>query len=390
MAKNIEIKEAITDRNSEFNVKRFRIGTLEIDRPTKSIDAKNITKELFLQERELFRKVFLESSKTLKLESITRLLSETEDKQIKRIFGFEEWQSEHPHVLIFTFEFNPYKDPKVPESFSGFFDYYYNFSDPILFVPNLKIDRYDQKTKERTTITSLDDYLKFVDESYHFLDYKNNKPIFVPISLKLGIADIKKLAQEYIKKEYFNIWLDFEGSAITKPKIARVRALLRELDKKGRIADIIIYSTNIKREIISNIKTEKSPSSDILASIIGSNLVGVNREPPRPISVLLSKEDPKELWRHKARVFDSTTYYYLKVEASNYDTEKRVQLMDQKYNTIFNSKLLDDELLSQTNHFLEETTIMNYVTEKTMIKEYKKGELIKDLFQKEAKITEWF
>gem|GEM_PF-2894065 len=86
----------------------------------------------------------------------------------------------------------------------------------------------------------------------------------------------------------------------------------------------------------------------------------------------------------------TTTYYYLKVEASNYNTEKRAQLMDQKYNILFNSKLLDDELISQTNHFLEESTIVNYITEKTMIREYKKGELIKDLFQKEEKITKWF
>jgi len=64
--------------------------------------------------------------------------------------------------------------------------------------------------------------------------------------------------------------------------------------------------------------------------------------------------------------------------------------MDQKYNILFNSKLLDDELISQTNHFLEESTIVNYITEKTMIREYKKGELIKDLFQKEEKITKWF
>ena len=57
MVKNIEVKEAITDRNSEFNVKRFRIGTLEIDRPTKVIDAKKLTKELFMQEKKLFQKV---------------------------------------------------------------------------------------------------------------------------------------------------------------------------------------------------------------------------------------------------------------------------------------------------------------------------------------------
>ncbi|MGQ9722390.1 MAG: hypothetical protein ACUVXA_13825 [Candidatus Jordarchaeum sp.] len=306
------------------------------------------------------------------------------------MFGFEEWQSEHPHIISLKLEFKPYKEFKSLEKISGFFEYYYNFSDPILFIPNIKIDRYDLKTKEKIIIMTLDEYLKSVDEAYHILDYKNKKPIFVPVSLKFGIEDIKNLAKEYIKREYFNIWFDFEGSAITKPKIARIRTFLREFEEKNRIGDIIVYSTNIKREIISNIKSEKSPSSDILASVIGSNLVGVNRELPRPITYPLSKEERREeLRKHKARVFDPSTYYYLKVEASNYNVKKRNQLMDPKYNTLFNSKLLDDELIAQTDYFLKEMNIMKYSTQKSMIKEYKAGELKKDLFRGEAKITEW-
>ena len=114
-------------------------------------------------------------------------------------------------------------------------------------------------------------YLKYVKEAYQILDHKNNKSIFVPLSLRLNIPDIEKLAKEYVKNEYFNIWIDFEGSATThKAKIARVRHFLTEIEKKKRIEEIIVYTTNIKREIISNIVSSESPSSDILASIIGA------------------------------------------------------------------------------------------------------------------------
>jgi hypothetical protein len=390
MVKNIEIKETITDRTSEFSVKKFRIGTLEIDRPTKVIDAKKITKELFKEEKNLFQTILLENSKLVDLKSINRIVSETEDKQIKRLFGFEKWFSEYPHLISPTFVFNPYKEFESLEKISGYFEYYYIFSDPILLVPNIKIEKYDLKTNKKNIVITIDKYLKFVNEACHILDYKNKKPIFVPVSLKLGINDIKRLAKEYIKSEYFNIWFDFEGSAITKPKIARIRAFLKEFDKNGRINDIIVYSTNIKREIISNIKSEKSPSSDILASLIGSNLIGVNREPPRPTIPPLSREERVELKKHKARIFDPSIYYYLKVEASNYDIKKRNQLMNERYNSLFNSKLLDDEFISQTEYFLKESSIKRYITKKSMIKDYKKGRLIKDLFQKEAKITDWF
>jgi len=70
----------------------------------------------------------------------------------------------------------------------------------------------------------------------------------------------------------------------------------------------------MRREIISNSKDVESPSSDVLTSIIGSNLVGVNRERPAPPpndAPKLSNEERLELWKHKARVFVPESYYYM-------------------------------------------------------------------------------
>ncbi|NCN65605.1 MAG: hypothetical protein GW779_06145 [Candidatus Altiarchaeum hamiconexum] len=296
----------------------------------------------------------------------------------------------YPYIISQTFRFNPYTEFNHIEKISGYFEYYYTFSAPIALIPNIKIERYDIITKKKLPIITIDKYLKFVGEVYHLLDYKNKKPVFVPVSLKFGIDDIKRLVKEYIKKEFLNIWFDFEGAAVTKPKIARIRAFLREVDSNGRLDDIITFSTNIKREIISNPKSDKTPSSDIIASIIGSNLVGVNREPPRPIGTPLSKEELVELRKHKARVFDASTYYYSKVDTSSYDAKTRNLLMIPKRNILFNSKLLDEELVVQTEYFLKEMSIEKYITKKPMISEYKGGELKKVLFPKEIKITEWF
>jgi len=390
MVKNIEIKECISDKKSDFNVKRFRIGTLDIDRPIKTIDAKSLTKELFIKEGKNFPKVIFEHSKLVDIATINRVLSEREDKQIKKLFGFEEWMDKYPYIISQTFRFNPYTEFNHIEKISGYFEYYYTFSAPIALIPNIKIERYDIITKKKLPIITIDKYLKFVGEVYHLLDYKNKKPVFVPVSLKFGIDDIKRLVKEYIKKEFLNIWFDFEGAAVTKPKIARIRAFLREVDSNGRLDDIITFSTNIKREIISNPKSDKTPSSDIIASIIGSNLVGVNREPPRPIGTPLSKEELVELRKHKARVFDASTYYYSKVDTSSYDAKTRNSLMIPKRNILFNSKLLDEELVVQTEYFLKEMSIEKYITKKPMISEYKGGELKKVLFPKEIKITEWF
>ena len=58
MVKNIEIKECISDKKSDFNVKRFRIGTLDIDRPIKTIDAKKPDKRTVYQRRKKLSKSY--------------------------------------------------------------------------------------------------------------------------------------------------------------------------------------------------------------------------------------------------------------------------------------------------------------------------------------------
>jgi hypothetical protein len=397
MVKDINIREAIMDKTSHFNLKRFRIGNLNIEGPTKIIDVRNITQDLFNKERTKFENVILENSKLVLEDTIKKVLQESDDQKVKQQFGYREWMSKYPFIISQTFKFNPYQHYDKIERISEYFDYYYEFSDPFLLIPNIKIEKYfiekdkSGKTKtKKTKIMTLEDYIKFIDETYEILNYKNKKPIFVPLSLKFGITDIKRLAQEFLKKEYFNIWIDFEGSAISKTKIARIRAFWRQFDDKLRTKDIVIYTTNIKREIISNKYDEESPSSDILASMIGANLIGVNREPQRIPNRALSPEELLELKLHKARVFNHDTYYYLKLKATSLNNNQQKNLMKPNYNKIFNSGLLENEFKNQSQYFLENNEIERYISNKEMIQNYKDGELKRDLFHKDVKISSWF
>jgi len=397
MVKDINIREAIMDKTSHFNIKRFRVGNLKIEGPTKIIDVRNTTQNLFNKERTKFKNIILENSKLVLEDTIKKVLQETDDQKVKQQFGYREWMSKNPFIISQTFKFNPYHHYDKIEKISEYFDYYYEFSDPFLLIPNIKIEKYivekdpSGKTKtKKTKIISIEEYLKFIDETFEILNYKNKKPIFVPLSLKFGITDIKKLAQEYLKKEYFNIWIDFEGSAISKTKIARIRAFWREIDQKLRTKDIIIYSTNVKREIISNKYDDESPSSDILASMIGANLIGVNREPQRVLNRSLSPEELLELKLHKARLFNHDTYYYLKLKATNLNRNQQKELMKPNYNKIFNSGLLENEFKNQTQYFLDNNEIERYISNKDMIQNYKDGELKRDLFHKDVKISSWF
>lgn len=411
MTKNINIKETIMDVTSDFNIKRFKFGNSNIERPTKIIDGKHITKILFDEEKRNFQNIIFETSKVVRnIDTVENIIHQSDDTLIRNHFSVKEWYTEYPTVLSLTFGFNPYKKYRSIESLSGYFDYYHSYSNTALFVPNIKIEKYDYTTEpaKKRKIMSVEEFIKFVEEAYQILDHKNSKPIFVPISLRFDMDEIKILAAEYVKREFFNIWIDFEGaSTTTKTKRGKIRHLLRNIENLGRLNDIITYSTNIKREIISNPMEDRSPSSDVLAPVIGANLVGVNREPNRPFNRIdanlpleeqrrLKEEQKKksiEMKIHKARIFNPDSYYYFKVKSSNLDEIQRKKLMVSNRNIFVNSRLLDSEFNSQTEYFFGKGkhTIKNYIVDKPMIQQYHGGDLVDTLFKKETRTTmDWY
>ena len=49
MTNNINIDEVISDKNSAFNIKIFKIGNLKFERVLKVIDSKDLTKNFFIR-----------------------------------------------------------------------------------------------------------------------------------------------------------------------------------------------------------------------------------------------------------------------------------------------------------------------------------------------------
>ena len=390
MATSININEVISDKSSDFNVKKFKLGNLSIDKPLKTIDGKKSNKTHFNDLKSHFDNVLFETSKNVDSNTINTILTSTNDSEIKKKFGYKEWQHEYDNLFLSTFDFNPYtKYPKI-EDMRGYFDYYYQFSKTALLIPNINVIKIEnilaenKKTiKTEKQIIGLQDYIKYVDEVVDIFSHKNKKQIFVPISLKFNITDIRKLVEYYINKEYFNIWLDFEGATSTDlTKLSKTRSLNERLDHLERDDDVIIYSTNIRREITSNKEKDFSPTSDVLTSLNGSNIIGTNREPKRGGGVALTKEEREDLKIHKSRVFDSDSYYYIKTNTLNYDHEKSSKLLNPSYNILYNTKLINDEFLNQKDEFLKNYNIKEYISNKQMITEYKDGSLKRALFEK--------
>ena len=295
-------------------------------------------------------------------------MNENNDTKINEFFYKKRWLTDSNLAINITFNFNPYRHVSKIEKLSGFFDHYYQFSKLLVSVPNIRTTKQPPKGKQQIII-DLKNYQKFVDESHHILNTKNNKPIFVPISLRFSIQDLAKLISYYLKKEYFYYWIDFEGKAINELSLSRLRHIFRIIKNSKNFEKTICYSTNIKREIISNEKKELSPASDVLASIDGANIIGLDREPPRMIEGTLV---PIE---HKARIFEPKSYYYVKTKLNQFSTKDK--------NVTYNSVQLDNEFSNQSNYFLKNATIVTVLDKKKMLKTYRNGAILKELTTKD-------
>lgn len=392
MTTAINIEEAITDKESEFNIKRFRLGSIKVEKPIKILNVGNIRfKTYFEQQRAIEKYIPLyEVSRTFREETINKILDEDDNRRITKLFGYKEWAT--PLVLVYTLSFNPLK-PRLLNGIrdlSGFMNYYYAYSSIALLVPNIKVKisvqigrnpKTGRKKYKQITIISLEEYLQYVDWSVENLSSRNNKSIFVPLSLKFGIREIKDLAKHYLKKEYFNVWIDFESGSPTPQNIGKIRQFLEVFREGGRLEDIVIYSTNFSREFISNPQLDKTPSTDPITTLTGANIVGGNRGKGVP-SDNESIPRPKfgELLEYKARLFDPTTYYYLHPNLVKDGTLQSL-LLKKEYNTLINTLRISVELSRQADYFLKNHEIKHYVEQKQMLQEYREGDLLRELFR---------
>lgn len=378
---DINISETIPDKKSFFNVKRFSIKGLNPDFLIKTIDISNTSKKIIDSSKELSNKsMIFEKNKIIKkFEDIHEIMNQSDDSKINDFFKRKAWLDNRFTVFHATLKFNPYKHIKKLEEIEGFFHYYYSYSKNVILIPNIlkhytPYDREGRSSKTKQEIISLQEYIKFVDEMYDFFENMNNKPIFVPISLKFTITEIKELLEHYIKKEHFYFWIDFESAPadlsnnIIGGKIGQINHLLRSSKQFDKC---LIFATNVKREIMSNIKEDKSPASDVLSTLCGANIVGVDREPQRAFPKdERDEEKNKKIAEHKSRIFDENTYYYNILKET-----KPNKIM----NVTSNSIKLANEFEKQKEHFLEKLEIESYLKSKEMINKYNNGKIIRSL-----------
>jgi hypothetical protein len=382
VGRDINIHEIVEDATSWYNIKRFKISNTIFERPEKSIDSKSINQDTFnslIKNKHELK--FHEATKNItSFDDILKVGEHNEPAECNAYFLHKKWLTESlPNILSITFQFNPFNFVNNIDKIDWFFDRYYEYSKLFISVPNVRMFRMLYKPQRKETIMTIDRYIEFVDSVYSILQTRNSKPIFTPVSLRMSLQDLDKLIDHYLKKEYFYYWFDFEGKAINEYTISSIRHVFNKIQNKGYFKKIIAHFTNIKREIISNSsETEiKSPASDVLASIAGANIVGIDREPPKKIESLKVTKVPK-LRQHKSRIFDRDSYYYVK--------NQKPHEISRPYNIAYNSVELDKEFKEQAEFFLKNNSIDTFLAKKEMLTNYRGGSILKQLNSKIEKV----
>ena len=160
-----------------------------------------------------------------------KLYNEDNAQVIDSFFYKREWLSNASNVVNFTFEFNPFDFVPSIDKMGWFFNQYYPYSKLILTVPNIRLARVVRNKPVR--IIDFDSYINFVDSTYKILNDKNNKPIFVPISMRMGIRKLTDLIDHYLKEQRYHYWFDFEGQSVNESSLGRLRHIFKYPQGKG-------------------------------------------------------------------------------------------------------------------------------------------------------------
>lgn len=343
---SIEIRNFEADDKTYFTTKNLRFNHNTLQTPFKSLDFNYLgsLKELKLLEKKwLDRNSVIEKSRLIRYDTFkteidksdTPFLSENYDlyKKIPVL-------SDKLIINTLTLTFNPCQTPKYEEEITNFLDIYHGRSD-ILFVPNLKVKKTNPDTKKIEWITDSKDYLNYVYFAYDTLKFRNSKPIFVPISTRYGKTKFIEIAKDLIESGHRYFWFDLEGRASTS-FTTQLRSFFRIVDDEGLDDKIVLYGTNIQRELSPHKSDSASAASDILATPMGLDFVGVNREPQHgPMNIKYIPPPKEEIAPHKGRFFNSNTYEYIK-----YTDYPDSDLMMKKYNIEAYSLIKNPKLFS--------------------------------------------
>jgi len=372
------------DEETLFTSKHLSLGPLSFTTPCKLFDLNNppsVSAFQALDQKHLATVMIAERSRFIHQETFMREADHPEARFLADSYD----ALKRPGILgnkmvvnSLTFTFNPFNVPNPDGYLRSILHIYHGRSD-LLLIPNLKVKRYDERQRPEFQVQE-DEFSRYVDMAYEILNFRNSKPIFVPVPLKYGVRRFQSILLEYLTKGYRYFWLDFEGSNTTS-KAPHIRSFHDCVDTEGLGEEVVLYGSNIRRENNPHLPDPRCPASDFLTAPLGVDIIGVNREPQR------GGGDPgkrrpyvpppaDEIIRHRARFLDRDDYTYVKYseypqseelfEKYHID-EDLIRLNPKFYANFVNTFEINEELAHHQTIVNENDSLLGYLGTKPSI-----------------------
>lgn len=381
---NFRVRLTEQDDETLFASKQLSLGNLSFSTQCKLLDLNNSpTTSAFqaLDQARLNTVIIAERSRFIPQETFMREADHPEARFLADSYD----ALKRPGILgnkmvvnSLTFTFNPFNIPTPEDYLRSILHIYHGRSD-LLLIPNLKVKRYNERMRPEFQVQE-DEFKRYVDIAYEILNFRNSKPIFVPVPLKYGVRIFQSTLTEYLVKGYRNFWLDFEGSNTTS-KAPHIRTFHNIVDTQGLGEEVILYGSNIRRENNPHLPDPRCPASDFLTAPLGVDIIGVNREPQRgggdPGTRRTYVPPPiEESIQHKGRLLDRDDYTYVKYSSFSrsdelfdkyHISEGLIQHNPKFYSNFVNTFEINEELAHHQTIVNENESLLEYLGTKPSI-----------------------
>jgi len=402
-----EVEEVIPAEDVPgFRVKKIDLGGIRLETPVRTIytgtdmPARIRREVLALKDK---KRTLLEVNRTIyrdrSYKSLTEALEWGGEDVKKHLRVSDNLSTENLAIVL---SFSRFPTMALGGNFEELLDHIHAYSR-VVFVPHVRFNRVTSKTSLQY---SSSDFIRYVEESLGILADRNSKPIFVPLDINFNKETRNEVILHYARNGYTNMWIDFKGQAITPSQIAKLRGILRVIERAfgSRSSEVVIYIANAKKVPRGLTMDIRLAPSDALGPFVYGDIVGA----PWKGIVGFSQEDSEGYWEKKgfsseeeynlalfkrdASVLDIGTYYYWHPDVVRISDSSLERLREdmlslgpsnrdkaEKVSNAINGTIHLRELGVIKKHVESEGMIASYLSEKEFFKETDEG---KGLLQK--------
>lgn len=391
----VELIEDAKDTKCEVKEITLDNHKLKIETPFKILYGKKLTKNAVSQIVNDFKNPLFEIEKFCNKKSIELLSKKisngdnyrTLSSAFNENFGLKQHLEDtfRKNVIIScVFQYYPINNitlrNNTPEyirfkddEYKAFLRYIHSSSTAFVLTPDVMLPQSGKRT------FSIDEYIRFIDNSMEVLQSYNNKPIFVPVQIDLPMNDLKKVLGHYKGNGFTNLWINFKAQKCERSHASKLAIITDQIDNFFKRDEHVIYFSHMKQE--RDVTENETPAYEMFPPFRGADFIGITRNqsfPPKSgdIDEIAVKKGFSDKYEYQSAVklrkfslFNADSYKYVIPSICSRDSidEKLFESIqnDQSSCNLFNGILINNELRSVRKQITDTRIIRPYLESKS-------------------------